>query len=213
MPKYLLLKHYRGGPEPHRPVPPMDQWAPEDVEAHMAFQHHVSELLESNGEYVDAQALTPARTWVRYGGPDAAPVTTDGPHPETSDLVAGWYMIDVESRERAVELAAYVSSEPGPGGEPLPSERFLCQRIYDGNPVGYGVGVKPPRVLEEFYRMLRGGANAGERIAHLVRDDRGELPELRQRRLLHQLRLDRLPLRDVAAGRRPPCHRLPSRPL
>ena len=119
MPKYLLLKHYRGGPEPHRPVPPMDQWAPEDVEAHMAFLKHVSELLEENGEYVDAQALTPARTWVRYGGPDAAPVTTDGPLPETSDLVAGWYMIDVESHERAVELAAYVSSEPGPGGEPL----------------------------------------------------------------------------------------------
>src|SRR5207244_3186822 len=83
---------------------------------HMAFLKHVSELLERNGEYVDAQALTPARTWVRYGGPDAAPVTTDGPLPETSDLVAGWYMIDVESYERALELAAYVSSEPGPGG-------------------------------------------------------------------------------------------------
>ena len=119
MPKYLLLKHYRGAPEPHRRVPPMDQWAPEDVEAHMAFQNHVSELLQENGEYVDAQALTPERTWVRYGGPDAAPVTTDGPLPETSDLVAGWYMIDVANRERAVELAAYVSSEPGPGGEPL----------------------------------------------------------------------------------------------
>ena len=74
MPKYLLLKHYRGGPEPHHPFPPMDQWAPEDVEAHMAFLRHVSELLEENGEYVDAQALTPARTWVRYGGPEAAPV-------------------------------------------------------------------------------------------------------------------------------------------
>ena len=119
MPKYLLLKHYRGGPEPHRPVPPIDQWAPEDVEAHMAFQNHVSELLEENGEYVDAQALTPARTWVRYGGPDAAPVTTDGPHPETSDLVAGWWLIDVDSHERAVELAAYASSQPGPGGEPM----------------------------------------------------------------------------------------------
>jgi len=119
MPKYLLLKHYRGGPEPHHPFPPMDQWAPEDVEAHIAFQRHVSDLLDENGEYVDAQALTPARTWVRYGGADAAPVTTDGPLPETSDLVAGWYMIDVESHERAVELAAYVSSEPGPGGEPL----------------------------------------------------------------------------------------------
>ena len=44
---------------------------------------------------------------------------TDGPLPETSDLVAGWYMIDVDSRERALELAAYVSSEPGPGGGPL----------------------------------------------------------------------------------------------
>ena len=90
-----------------------------DVEAHIAFQWHVAELLQERGEYVDAQALTPARTWVRYGGPDAAPVTTDGPHPETSELVAGWFMIDVESHERALALAAYVSSEPGPRGEPL----------------------------------------------------------------------------------------------
>jgi len=89
------------------------------VEAHIAFQRHVAELLEKRGEYVDARALVPARTWVRYGGPDAAPVTTDGPHPETSDLVAGWFMIDVESYERALEIAAYVSSEPGPGAEPL----------------------------------------------------------------------------------------------
>ena len=73
--------------------------------------------------------LTPAQTWVRYGGPDAAPVTTDGPHPETSDLIAGWFMIDVESRERALELAAYVSSEPGPRGElgaPRVDRRFAA---------------------------------------------------------------------------------------
>lgn len=70
----------------------------------MALQNHVSELLGENGEYVDAQALTLARTWVRYRRPDAAPVTTGGPHPETTDLVAGWWMIDVESHEPAVEL-------------------------------------------------------------------------------------------------------------
>ncbi len=117
MPKYLLLKHYRGGPEPHRSVPPIDQWAPEDVEAHMAFQHHVSELLEENGEYVDAHALTPERTWVRYGGPDAAPVTTDGPHPETSDLIAGYWMIDVDSYERAVRARGLrlLRARPGRG--------------------------------------------------------------------------------------------------
>ena len=65
MPKYLLLKHYRGGHEPHHPFPPMDQWAPEDVEAHMAFLRQVGDLLRENGEYVDGQALTPAQTWVR----------------------------------------------------------------------------------------------------------------------------------------------------
>ena len=129
MPKYLLLKHYRGGPEPHRPVPPMDQWAPEDVEAHMAFLKHVGKLLEENGEYVDAQALTPARTWVRYGGPDAAPVTTDGPLPETSDLGAGWYMIDVESQERAVQIAAYA---PWWSNHPGDRRRLLCARGRDG---------------------------------------------------------------------------------
>src|SRR2546421_12850585 len=116
MPKYLLLKHYRGGPEPHRPVPPMDQWAPEDVEAHMAFLHHVNELLEKNGEYVDAQALTPARTWGRYGGPDAAPGTTDGPLPETSDLAAGWCTGELAARARAPPDAAYHSPETRPRG-------------------------------------------------------------------------------------------------
>jgi hypothetical protein len=119
MPKFLLLKRYRGGPEPHHPFPPMDEWDPADVEAHIAFQRHVNELLEANGELVEARALTPARTWVSYGGPDAAPVTTDGPLPETSDLIAGWFMIDVESHERALEVAAYASAAPGPGGEPL----------------------------------------------------------------------------------------------
>src|SRR4051812_28463866 len=119
MPKYLLLKHYRGGPEHHHPVPPMDQWAPEDVEAHMAFMRHVTELLEDNGEYVDAQALTPTRTWVRYGGPDAAPVTTDGPLPETSDLVAGGGMIEVAPPGGAGERAPYAPPAPGRGGDPM----------------------------------------------------------------------------------------------
>ena len=86
MPKYLILKHYRGGPEPHHPFPPMDQWAPEDVEAHIAFQRHVREMLLENGEFVDAQALTPTRTWVRYGGPTPrrSPPTARCPRPATS---------------------------------------------------------------------------------------------------------------------------------
>lgn len=120
MPKYLLLKHYRGGPELPKALPPMDQWDPADVEAHIAFMGEVTEMLKQRGEFVDVQALTPDNVWVQDGGhPGAAPVTTDGPYPETADLVAGWWMIDVESRERALEIAAHVSAGPGPGGEPI----------------------------------------------------------------------------------------------
>jgi hypothetical protein len=133
MPKYLLLKHYRGGPEPHHPFPPLDQWAPEDVDAHMTFLRGVGDMLRESGEYVDVRALTPRQTWVRYGGPDAAPVTTEGPLPETSDLVAGWYMVDVASYERALEIAAHISSEPGPGGGPL-HEWIDVREIMSGAP-------------------------------------------------------------------------------
>lgn len=117
MTQYVLVKHYRGGPEPLRSVPPMDRWEPADAEAHLAFLREVGETLRASGEYVDARALTPESTWVRYGGPGAAPVTSGGP--ADGGLVAGWYLVDVASRERAVEIAAWVSSEPGPGGEPL----------------------------------------------------------------------------------------------
>lgn len=119
MPKYLLLKHYTGGPEPHPSCAPMSEWTEDEITAHIAFQRHVGDLLRERGEFVDAQALSPDRTYVRYGGPDAAPVTTDGPFPETKELAAGWFLIDVESEARAHEVAAYVSSAPGPGGQPI----------------------------------------------------------------------------------------------
>ena len=90
MPKFLLLKHYSGGPEPHHPFPPMDQWAPEDVEAHMAFLQHVNEMLQESGEWGDAMGLTPTRTRGRYGGPEAAPDTQDGSHAETHELAGSW---------------------------------------------------------------------------------------------------------------------------
>ena len=119
MPKYLLLKHYSGGPELHPNCVPMSEWTPEEITAHIDFQHEVGRMLRERGEFVDAQGLSPEGCYVRYGGPDAAPVTTDGPFPETKELIAGWYLIDVDSETRAHEVAAYVSSAPGKGGEPI----------------------------------------------------------------------------------------------
>ena len=114
--KYLLLKHYRGA----KPIDcaPMDEWTPQELEDHFAFMRHVADQHRERGEFVDAQALSPEGTFVRSDGPGRPPVT-DGPFAETKDLIAGWMVIDVDSEERAHEAAAYLSSAPGKGCEPL----------------------------------------------------------------------------------------------
>jgi len=117
MARYLLLKHYRGAPASVNDVP-MDQWAPDEVEAHFQFMRDFAARLEDSGEFVDSRALSPEGVWVRYDGEGRPPVT-DGPFAETKDLVAGWMVIDVDSHERAVELAGELSAAPGAGGKPV----------------------------------------------------------------------------------------------
>ena len=120
MAKYLLLKHYRHtGP---KPVPGteamMDQWTPDEITAHIDYMRRFAEKLTERGEYVGGDALSPEGTFVRYDGEGRPPVT-DGPFAETKDLIAGWMVIDVESYERALELAGELSAAPGAGGEPI----------------------------------------------------------------------------------------------
>ncbi|MER5393148.1 YciI family protein [Saccharopolyspora sp. NPDC002686] len=117
MAKYLLLKHYRGAPNPVNDVP-MDQWTPEEISAHVKFMQDFAERLQETGEFVDAQALAPEGTFVQYGGEGRPPIT-DGPFAETKDLIAGWMVIDVDSYERALELAGELSAAPGKDGKPI----------------------------------------------------------------------------------------------
>jgi hypothetical protein len=116
--KYLLLKHYRGGPTPVTHLEPMDRWTPEEVDAHIQYMNDFAARLEGTGEFVDSQALAPEGAFVRHDGEGRPPVT-DGPFAETKDLIAGWMIIDVDSWDRAVELAGELSAAPGPGGEPI----------------------------------------------------------------------------------------------
>ena len=116
--KYLLLKHYRGGPTPVVDYEPMDRWAPEEVDEHIRYMNEFAARLQETGEFVDAQALAPEGTFVRSDGQGRPPVT-DGPFAETKDLIAGWMVIDVESWDRALELAGELSAAPGPGGPPI----------------------------------------------------------------------------------------------
>ncbi|GAA4803187.1 YciI family protein [Tomitella cavernea] len=114
--KYLMLKHYRGAPAVD--FPPMDQWTPDEIDAHIRFMNEFADRLKATGEFVDAQALSPDGAWVRFDGP-GRPAVTDGPFAETKDLIAGWIAIDVDTWDRAVELAGELSAAPGPRGEPI----------------------------------------------------------------------------------------------
>jgi hypothetical protein len=117
MAKYLMLKHYRGAPPAVNNVS-MDQWTPAEIEAHMQYMQDFADRLKDTGEYVDSQALAAEGAWVRHDGAGKPPVT-DGPFAETKDLIAGFMVIDVDSYERAVELAGELSAAPGAGGKPI----------------------------------------------------------------------------------------------
>jgi hypothetical protein len=97
----------------------INQWTPEAFQAHIQFMKDLNRDLTKSGEFVDAQALTPPvqAKIVRYGG--GAPIVSDGPFAETKEFLAGFWIIDVEKRERAYEIAARASSAPGPDGRPL----------------------------------------------------------------------------------------------
>ena len=116
--KYLILKHYRGGPAPAVDGAPMDQWTPDEVDAHLKYMQDFADRLMETGEFVDSQALSAEGAFVRHDGAGRPPVT-DGPFAETKDLIAGWMIVDVESWDRAVELAGELSAAPGAGGEPI----------------------------------------------------------------------------------------------
>src|SRR5699024_3203745 len=117
MAKYLLLKHYRGAPAATNDVP-MEQWTPEEWDAHVRYMDDFADQLQASGEYVDSQALSPEGTFVRFDGEGKPPVT-DGPFAETKDLIAGWMVIDVDSYDRALEVAGQLSAAPGAGSQPV----------------------------------------------------------------------------------------------
>jgi hypothetical protein len=114
--KFMLLQHY-GRVEGD--VPPMTEWDPEDVQAHIDFQVNLNAELTERGELVDAQGLSGPEMAKIVLATDGAPIVTDGPFPESKELLAGYRTVDVESEERAIEIAAQSSEGPGPNGVPL----------------------------------------------------------------------------------------------
>jgi hypothetical protein len=66
------------------------------------------DYLRSTGELVSAQALGPPEDSAVVRVRNGVPAVTDGPFLESKEFLAGYYLVDVESRARALEIAGLV---------------------------------------------------------------------------------------------------------
>ena len=94
-------------------------WPKQDIQAHIAFMMNLNKELKGSGELVSAEGLAwPDQAKLVRAGDDGAPVT-DGVFPESKEFLIGYWIVDVDSPERAYQIAARASAAPGPGGAPL----------------------------------------------------------------------------------------------
>ncbi|HEX2221445.1 MAG TPA: YciI family protein [Candidatus Limnocylindria bacterium] len=113
---------------------PLEEWQPEEINAHLDYYRRLNEELAASGELVGGEVLTgPDLAKIVTSDGATAPVVTDGPFGEFKEWLAGYQIIDVESEGRALEIAAKVSAVPGPGGAPL-QQPVHVRRIMDQGP-------------------------------------------------------------------------------
>ncbi|MDQ1673536.1 MAG: hypothetical protein QOC98_2098 [Frankiaceae bacterium] len=126
--RYMLLQAYGGVELPG--CLPMNEWGPTDVAAHIEFQRTLNAELLDRGELVDAQGLAgPDQAKVVVSDGTNPPRVIDGPYPESKELLAGYRIVDVDSLERVLEIAARSSASPGPGGAALQQQIEVRQVI------------------------------------------------------------------------------------
>lgn len=93
-------------------------WKPDEVKAMVEYMHELNAELEANGELVDAQGLTDPAHTRRVQLREDEIVVTDGPYAETAEVLAGYWVVDVDGIDRATEIAAKAAKSPSPAGFP-----------------------------------------------------------------------------------------------
>ncbi|MFZ0216036.1 MAG: YciI family protein [Candidatus Dormiibacterota bacterium] len=89
-------------------------WSAEDFAAMGAFMESFNQDLVESGELVETRGLTHPVHTRRVQLQEGIPVVTDGPYAETYEVLAGYWIVDCESFDRATEIAARLAACPGP---------------------------------------------------------------------------------------------------
>lgn len=97
-----------------KPAAGQPGWTGADFAALGTFMESFTTELAESGELVDTKGLTAPVHTRRIRLQDGAPVVTDGPYPETEEVLAGYWIIECQSFDRATEIAARLSQAPGP---------------------------------------------------------------------------------------------------
>lgn len=112
--KYILMMNF-AGKGPYQ----IASWPEQDIKNHIGFMRDLHQELQRSGELVSAEGLAgPDQAKVVRAGPDGKPIT-DGVFPESKEFLVGYWIIDVDSAERAYVVAAKASAAPGLGGKAL----------------------------------------------------------------------------------------------
>jgi len=115
--KFILMMHMKTDPE--SAAQGIMTWPHEDIEAHIRFMMTFNQKLKDSGELVSADGLSwPNEAKIVRAGKNGEPVT-DGVFPESKEFLIGFWTIEVDSTERAYQIAAQASAAPGRGGVPL----------------------------------------------------------------------------------------------
>lgn len=112
--KYMLMMN-----APARAAYEIMNWPQSAFKAHIEFMKEVNHTLVASGELVTAEGLAGPDQAKRVRAGKDGETITDGIFPETKEYLAGYWIVDVESPERAYAIAAHISTAPGKDGGPL----------------------------------------------------------------------------------------------
>ena len=115
--KYMILLYgsqqdydaMAGKAMPGRPA-----WSGQDFAAMGAFMESFTKELTESGELVETRGLTAPVHARRIRLQEGVPVVTDGPYAETQEVLAGYWIVECESFDRATEITARLADCPGP---------------------------------------------------------------------------------------------------
>jgi hypothetical protein len=98
----------------------LSSWSATDFKAHVEFMIGIGRELTESGELVLAEGLDlPQNAKIVRALDVGAPTVSDGPFAEAKEFLAGFWIVDVATPQRAIEIAAEISTAPGKAGAPL----------------------------------------------------------------------------------------------